>query len=79
MKMVAQVLQDLLETEGLQESWEHQAPRASVVIQEKPVNRDLLECQVKEVLLAKMEKLALLVPQAHLVLQETEESRDLLV
>lgn len=78
-KMVAQVLQGPLETEGLQEPWEYQAPRASVVTQERQVNRDLQECQVKEVLQEKMEKLGLQDPLVHLVLQETEESRVLQV
>lgn len=78
-KMVVQALQGPLETEALQESWEGRAPRASVVIQEKQVNKDLLECRVKEVLLGKMERLALLAPQAPMVSQETEESRDLQV
>lgn len=75
-KMVVQALQGPLETEGLQESWEGQAPRASVVTQERQVNKDLQECQVKEVPLEKMEKLALLVPLAPLESRETEESRD---
>lgn len=78
-KMVVQALQGPLETEGQQEPWEYQAPRASMATQERQVNKDLQECLVKEVLLAKMEKLALLVPLAQLVLQETEESRDLQV
>lgn len=77
--MVAQVLQDPLETEGPLESWEHQAPRASVVTQERRVSRDLLVWRVKEVLREKMEKLAPLAHPAHLVSQATEESRDLQV
>lgn len=47
-----------------------------MVTQERQVNKDLQECQVKEVLLGKMEKLALLAHLVHLVLQETEGSRD---
>lgn len=78
-KMVVPVLQGPLETEGLQEPWESQAPRASVVTQERRGNRDLQECQVKEVLQEKMERLGLQDPLVHLVLQETEESRDLQV
>lgn len=78
-KMVVQALQGPLETEGPQESWECQARRALMVTQERQVNKDLKEWQVKEVLLGKMEKLALLAPLAQLVLQETEENRDLQV
>lgn len=78
-RMAAQALQDLLETEAPQEPWAYWAPRASVVTQEKQVNKDQQECQVKEVLLEKMERLAPLVPKGHLVLQETEESKDLQV
>lgn len=78
-KMVVQALQAPLETEGPQESWECQAPRASMVTQERQVNKDLQVWQVKEVLLGKMEKLAPLAPLAHLVSQETEGSRDLQV
>lgn len=78
-RTVVQALQGPLETEAPQESWESQAPRASMVTQERQVNKDLQEWQVKEVLQEKMEKLALLVPPGHLVLQETEESKDLQV
>lgn len=78
-KMVVQALQGPLETEGPREPWECQAPRALLATQERQVNKDLREWQVKEVLLGKMEKLALLAPLAHLVSQETEESRDLRV
>lgn len=76
-RMVVQALQGPLETEVPQELWEYQAPKASLVTQERQVNKDLQECQVKEVLLGKMEKLGLLDPLAHLVLQETEESKAL--
>lgn len=79
MKMAVLGLQGPLETGGLLEPWDYQAPRASTVTQERQVNKDLQECQVKEVLLGKMEKLALLVHLAHPVLPETEESRDLQV
>lgn len=47
--------------------------------QERQVNKDLKGWQVKEVLLAKMEKLAPLALLALLVSQETEESKDLQV
>lgn len=78
-KMVVQVLQGPLETEGPQESWEYQDLRASVVTQERQVNKDLQECLVKEVCLEKMEKSALPAPLVHQVLQEREESKDLQV
>lgn len=78
-KMVVQAPQGPLETEDLQEPWEGQAPRASTVTQERQVNKDLRECRVKGVLLEKMEKLVLQAHLAHLVSQETEESRDLQV
>lgn len=77
--MVVPALQGPLETEDQQESWECQAPKASMVTQERPVNKDLQECQVKEVLQGKMEKLALLALLAQLVSQVKEESRDLQV
>lgn len=79
MKMVVQALQGPLETEGRQEPWEYRVLKASMVTQERQVNRGLQECQVKEVLQEKMERLALQAPLVHLVLQETEESRDLQV
>lgn len=79
MKMVVQALQGPLVTEDQQELWECQDPRASMVTQGRQENKDLLECQAREVLLEKMEKLAQLDLQAHLVLQETEENRDLQV
>lgn len=78
-KMVVPALQGPLETEGPRESWECQAPRASMVTQERRVNKAQQECQVKEVLLGKMEKLALLAPPAPRASQVTEESRDLQV
>lgn len=78
-KMVVQALQGPLETEDLQESWECPDPKASVVTQERQVNRVLQVWQVKEVHLGKTEKSALLVLQAPLESQETEESRDLQV
>lgn len=79
MKMVVPALQVPSETEDQRESWECQAPKASTVIQERLVNKDLQECQVKEVLQGKMEKLALLALLAQLVSQVKEESRDLQV
>lgn len=78
-KMVVQAPQGPLETEGPQESWECQDPKASVVTQGRQVNRDLQVWQVKEVHLGKTEKSALLVLQALPESQGTEESRDLQV
>jgi len=78
-KTVAQVLQVPSETEDPQEPWEYQAPRDLMVIQERQVNKALQECQVKEVPLGKMGRLALLAPLARLVSQVTEENRDLRV
>lgn len=78
-KMVVQALQGPLETEDPQESWECQAPKASMVTQGRLVNKDLQVWQVKEVLPGKMEKSAPLVLQALLESQETEENRDLQV
>lgn len=77
--MVVPALQGPSETEDQQELWECQAPKASTVTQERLANKDLLECQVKEVLQGKMEKLALLALLAPLVSQVKEESRDLQV
>lgn len=78
-KTVVQALQDPSETGVPQELWEFQAPRASMVIPGKQGNRDLLESQVKGVLQEKMEKLVQQDLQVQLVLQETEENRDLQV
>lgn len=79
MRMVVQDLQDPSETEDLQERWEYQAPRALMGILVKRENRDLLEWQVKEVLLEKMEKLVLQDLRVQLAWQETEENRGLQV
>lgn len=43
-RMVAQVLQDLLETGGQLEPWEHQDLKASVVTQERRVSKGQLVC-----------------------------------
>lgn len=78
-KTVVQALQDPSETGGQQELWEFQAQKASMVILGKQGNRDLLESQVKGVLQEKMGKLVQQDLQVQLVLQETEENRDLQV
>lgn len=65
--MAALVLLVPLETEALQEQWEHQVPKDSTVTQERLENKDLPECPVKEVLLVKTERLDLLDLQALLV------------
>lgn len=75
MKTAVRAPQGPLETGDQQESWAGRAPRASTATQERQENKDLQECWVKEVLLEKMERLALLAPLAHLVSQEKEESR----
>lgn len=78
-KTDVQALQGPLETGVLQEPWGSQVRRALMETPEKLVNKDLQECPVKEVLLGRMGRWAPPAPQVHLVLQETEESRDLQV